>query len=289
MTITSLSRNFNSDYLSCDCGLRWVPGFFRNSARLGDETLCAYPRSLRGKPLRGLRESQLSCGESLARMRHMNEAVHHFVAENIGLWWVTITVHSWQCSKSSPLFLRISKPKGWEEIYPSSSAGTHFWKYQWAVLTANPMGCINELLLPASKNCRLAMAPVETFCWGWVMRENDVWRSLLHFFPTMLLRWSSGAAHSVAAAVPASGGLQRRPAALPLHCRPGGQDDHLTLASQWSAGDLRPRDGCPAGEQCAAWLHLHHQVRKLKMLSIYRFVWVFLSKDNIEWINNKLK
>ncbi|XP_034451519.1 adhesion G protein-coupled receptor A2 [Hippoglossus hippoglossus] len=54
--------NFNSDHLSCDCGLRWVPGFFRSSsARLGDETLCAYPRSLKGKPLRGLRESQLSC------------------------------------------------------------------------------------------------------------------------------------------------------------------------------------------------------------------------------------
>ncbi|TNN55600.1 Adhesion G protein-coupled receptor A2 [Liparis tanakae] len=54
--------NFNSDYLSCDCGLRWVPGFFRSSsARLGVETLCAYPRSLKGKPLRGLRESQLSC------------------------------------------------------------------------------------------------------------------------------------------------------------------------------------------------------------------------------------
>ncbi|XP_053275814.1 adhesion G protein-coupled receptor A2 [Pleuronectes platessa] len=54
--------NFNSDHLSCDCGLRWVPGFFRSSsARLGDETLCAYPRSLKGKPLRGLRESQLTC------------------------------------------------------------------------------------------------------------------------------------------------------------------------------------------------------------------------------------
>ncbi|KAM6945123.1 adhesion G protein-coupled receptor A2 [Lycodopsis pacificus] len=54
--------NFNSDYLSCDCGLRWVPGYFRSSsARLGDETLCAYPRSLRGNPLRGLKESQLSC------------------------------------------------------------------------------------------------------------------------------------------------------------------------------------------------------------------------------------
>lgn len=92
MTITSPSRNFNSDYLTCDCGLRWVLGFFRSSsARLGDETLCAYPRSLRGKPLRGLRESQLSCGESLARMRDVNEAVHRFVAENIGLW-MTITV-----------------------------------------------------------------------------------------------------------------------------------------------------------------------------------------------------
>lgn len=58
--------NFNSDFLSCDCGLRWVPGYFRSSAaRLGDETLCAYPRSLRGKPLSGLRESQLSCDGSL--------------------------------------------------------------------------------------------------------------------------------------------------------------------------------------------------------------------------------
>lgn len=54
--------NFNSDYLSCDCRLRWVPGFFQSSsARLGDETLCAYPRSLKGKLLRGLKEGQLSC------------------------------------------------------------------------------------------------------------------------------------------------------------------------------------------------------------------------------------
>uniref|UniRef100_A0A674CB95 Adhesion G protein-coupled receptor A2 n=1 Tax=Salmo trutta TaxID=8032 RepID=A0A674CB95_SALTR len=54
--------NFNSDFLSCDCGLRWVPGYFRTStARLGDETICAYPRNLHGKPLHGLRESQLSC------------------------------------------------------------------------------------------------------------------------------------------------------------------------------------------------------------------------------------
>ena len=81
----SLSRNFNSDYLSCDCGMRWVPSFFRsNSARLGDETLCAYPRSLRGKPLRELRESHLNCGKRAA-VRHVNEAVCHFISLSIVL------------------------------------------------------------------------------------------------------------------------------------------------------------------------------------------------------------
>lgn len=95
MTIISLSRNFNSDYLSCDCGLRWVPGFFRSSsARLGDETLCAYPKSLKGKPLRGLRESQLNCGECLARMTHERGSFTTLVQEKFGLWWMTMTVHS---------------------------------------------------------------------------------------------------------------------------------------------------------------------------------------------------
>ncbi|KAL2092618.1 hypothetical protein ACEWY4_012416 [Coilia grayii] len=54
--------NFNSEFLTCDCGLRWVPSFFHTStARLGDDTLCAYPKSLHGKPLRGMKERELSC------------------------------------------------------------------------------------------------------------------------------------------------------------------------------------------------------------------------------------
>ncbi|XP_056890175.1 adhesion G protein-coupled receptor A2 isoform X3 [Takifugu flavidus] len=58
--------NFNSDFLTCDCSLHWVPRFFHSSsARLGEETLCAFPRSLRGKQLRGLKENQLSCGGPL--------------------------------------------------------------------------------------------------------------------------------------------------------------------------------------------------------------------------------
>nr|XP_006625534.1 PREDICTED: G-protein coupled receptor 124 [Lepisosteus oculatus] len=58
--------SFDTDFLFCDCNLRWVPGYFRSSsARLSEETLCSYPSSLRGKPLRGLRENQLTCGGPL--------------------------------------------------------------------------------------------------------------------------------------------------------------------------------------------------------------------------------
>ncbi|XP_026880831.2 adhesion G protein-coupled receptor A2 isoform X2 [Electrophorus electricus] len=54
--------NFDSEFLSCDCSLRWVPGFFRtSSARLGGETFCAYPRKLQNRQLRDVQESELTC------------------------------------------------------------------------------------------------------------------------------------------------------------------------------------------------------------------------------------
>uniref|UniRef100_A0A8C7ZAB8 Adhesion G protein-coupled receptor A2 n=1 Tax=Oryzias sinensis TaxID=183150 RepID=A0A8C7ZAB8_9TELE len=61
--LPSLKRvNFNSDYLTCDCGLRWVPNFLQSrSVQIGSETLCAYPSILRREPLNRLKESQLSC------------------------------------------------------------------------------------------------------------------------------------------------------------------------------------------------------------------------------------
>nr|XP_032806682.1 adhesion G protein-coupled receptor A3-like isoform X1 [Petromyzon marinus] len=53
---------FESEWLLCDCGLRWLPGHLRNrSVRLSEPTRCPYPRALRGLPLRALQETQLSC------------------------------------------------------------------------------------------------------------------------------------------------------------------------------------------------------------------------------------
>ncbi|XP_063049483.1 adhesion G protein-coupled receptor A2 [Engraulis encrasicolus] len=59
--------NFNSEFLTCDCGLRWVPSFLHSSSvRLGEDTLCAYPKSLQGKPLRDIKDMRhLSCDGTL--------------------------------------------------------------------------------------------------------------------------------------------------------------------------------------------------------------------------------
>uniref|UniRef100_A0A7N4PPJ0 Adhesion G protein-coupled receptor A1 n=1 Tax=Sarcophilus harrisii TaxID=9305 RepID=A0A7N4PPJ0_SARHA len=58
--------HFGTDSLICDCHLRWVSEWARNaSVRLAEETTCAFPTALRGRPLRGLQEDQLTCAGPL--------------------------------------------------------------------------------------------------------------------------------------------------------------------------------------------------------------------------------
>ncbi|XP_071585128.1 adhesion G protein-coupled receptor A2 [Heliangelus exortis] len=54
--------DFSTEYLTCDCNLRWVLPWARTrTAQISERTLCAYPRRLQGLPLRGVRDSQLGC------------------------------------------------------------------------------------------------------------------------------------------------------------------------------------------------------------------------------------
>uniref|UniRef100_A0A674I1H9 Adhesion G protein-coupled receptor A2 n=1 Tax=Terrapene triunguis TaxID=2587831 RepID=A0A674I1H9_9SAUR len=54
--------DFATEYLTCDCNLRWMLPWSRNrSAQISDKTLCIYPSPLHAKPLRSIRESQLQC------------------------------------------------------------------------------------------------------------------------------------------------------------------------------------------------------------------------------------
>ncbi|XP_037742475.1 adhesion G protein-coupled receptor A2 isoform X1 [Chelonia mydas] len=54
--------DFATEYLTCDCSLRWTLPWSRNcSAQISDKTLCIYPSPLHAKPLRSIQESQLQC------------------------------------------------------------------------------------------------------------------------------------------------------------------------------------------------------------------------------------
>ncbi|XP_064256510.1 adhesion G protein-coupled receptor A2 [Passer domesticus] len=54
--------DFATEYLTCDCNLRWVLRWARErAAQLSERTACSFPRQLRGVALRGARDGQLRC------------------------------------------------------------------------------------------------------------------------------------------------------------------------------------------------------------------------------------
>uniref|UniRef100_A0A493T3R9 Adhesion G protein-coupled receptor A1 n=1 Tax=Anas platyrhynchos platyrhynchos TaxID=8840 RepID=A0A493T3R9_ANAPP len=58
--------HFNTDSLICDCNLKWVLQWARNtSVRIAEETVCAYPSALQGLSFRNLKENQLICAGPL--------------------------------------------------------------------------------------------------------------------------------------------------------------------------------------------------------------------------------
>lgn len=57
-------RDFGTEFLTCDCHLRWLLPWARNhSLQLSERTLCAYPSALHAQALSSLQEAQLRCGE----------------------------------------------------------------------------------------------------------------------------------------------------------------------------------------------------------------------------------
>ncbi|TRZ04648.1 hypothetical protein HGM15179_022459, partial [Zosterops borbonicus] len=54
--------DFATEYLTCDCHLRWVLRWARErAAQVSERTACAFPRQLRGLSLRAARDGQLRC------------------------------------------------------------------------------------------------------------------------------------------------------------------------------------------------------------------------------------
>lgn len=63
--------DFGTEFLTCDCRLRWLPSWARNhSLQLSERTLCAYPSALHAQALGGLQEAQLRCEGALELHTH---------------------------------------------------------------------------------------------------------------------------------------------------------------------------------------------------------------------------
>ncbi|XP_062933382.1 adhesion G protein-coupled receptor A2 [Cynocephalus volans] len=63
--------DFGTEFLTCDCHLRWLLPWARNhSLQLSEHTLCAYPGALHAQALGGLQEAQLRCEGALELHTH---------------------------------------------------------------------------------------------------------------------------------------------------------------------------------------------------------------------------
>ncbi|XP_073758564.1 adhesion G protein-coupled receptor A2 isoform X2 [Callorhinus ursinus] len=66
-----LRLDLGTEYLTCDCRLRWLLSWARNrSLQLSEHTLCAYPSALHAQALGGLQEAQLRCEGALELHTH---------------------------------------------------------------------------------------------------------------------------------------------------------------------------------------------------------------------------
>ncbi|KAM6113274.1 LOW QUALITY PROTEIN: adhesion G protein-coupled receptor A2 [Phoenicopterus ruber ruber] len=71
--------DFATEYLTCDCNLRWVLPWARNLAQISERTACVYPRHLHAFPLRSARESQLRCAGAPSCTPHLIPSLRQVV------------------------------------------------------------------------------------------------------------------------------------------------------------------------------------------------------------------
>lgn len=79
-------RHVGTDYLFCDCQLRWLLSWIRSQAlRVGNESVCVYPTRLHGLELRSLQENQLTCGKTSLTLTNPKTMSKHYVLLSWGI------------------------------------------------------------------------------------------------------------------------------------------------------------------------------------------------------------
>lgn len=64
MTESLYFSDFQSDYLRCDCHLKWIVKWTKlKKVKIKSSTSCAVPRELKGTSLKRLKQKDLHCGK----------------------------------------------------------------------------------------------------------------------------------------------------------------------------------------------------------------------------------
>ena len=98
-------RWVQSDWLSCDCRLRWIVTWLKfTEVQLDGASVCRSPSSMDGRPLNQITEDQLHCGEILATVNNKSiilqnayekRDTHQFLVPYTGLYNYTEKKVKW--------------------------------------------------------------------------------------------------------------------------------------------------------------------------------------------------
>jgi len=70
---TLFFSDFNTDQLFCDCHLKWLVKWIRDTNVNTQDTKCSHPASLSNTLVRDLTKENLHCSESLLLVKHINQ------------------------------------------------------------------------------------------------------------------------------------------------------------------------------------------------------------------------
>ncbi len=70
-------RDFQSNYLMCDCHLSWVVKWIKETnVRVNSDTKCAVPKDMKDRPVKALKKKDLHCSKYPPTSRLIRKVIY---------------------------------------------------------------------------------------------------------------------------------------------------------------------------------------------------------------------
>lgn len=69
-------REFQTEYLLCDCNILWMHRWVKERNITVRDTRCVYPKSLQAQPVTGVKQELLTCGKEDTETREVLRYFH---------------------------------------------------------------------------------------------------------------------------------------------------------------------------------------------------------------------